>query len=46
MNDRIRAALSTIAFTLLAILTAMIVGGLLIIFSDPDKNWWELTANG
>ena len=52
MNDRLRATASTIAFTLLAILTALIVGGLVIIFSDPDTlitwgaNYAPRTTNG
>jgi simple sugar transport system permease protein len=47
VNDRVRAAISSIAFTLLAILTAMIVGGLVIIFSDPDtlNEWSEFTSD-
>jgi ABC-type uncharacterized transport system permease subunit len=40
--ERIRSALQTVAFTLLAIFTALIAGAIVIVFTDPDTlNQWS-----
>jgi ABC-type uncharacterized transport system permease subunit len=43
VNERVRAGLRSVAFTGLAILTAMLVGALVIIFSDSEtlKAWGD-----
>ena len=41
MNERVRASLRSVLFTGLAILTAMVFGALVIIFSDTETlNAW------
>ena len=47
MRERIAAASSSAAFTALAIVTALALSGLVIIFSDPDtlKAWGDFTSD-
>ncbi len=47
MRDRALAAANSAAFTALAIVTAMAIGGLVIVFSNPDtlNEWSEFTSD-
>lgn len=47
MNERVRAGTRSVLFTGLAILTAMVVGALVIIFSDADtlKTWQDFFSD-